>query len=86
MVRIPLPAAESKATCRVGPNQVLSSFGSSFSSICLRMAGQISVIYEAGFPQDFHSCGSSCFSPGPGSIYSFNAQVSGFGRARGFLP
>ena len=57
---------------RVVPNQVLSSFASSFDSICLRMEVQISVIVRADFHK-FSTAVEACGKPGAGSICELSA-------------
>ncbi len=51
---------------RVGPNQVFSSFASSFASICLRMEVQISVIVRDRFSTRFPQLWKPVGTRGPG--------------------
>ena len=84
-VRRVAPGVPSNRTSRVGSNQVFSSFGSSWSSICLRMEVQISVIsVQPDFRRVFHSCGTPEGTRGAGSI-SKPAEMSHrvFGRIYG---
>ena len=55
-----------RSSWRVGPNQVFSSFASSFDSICLRMAVQISVIVCARISTSFPQLWKPVGSRGPG--------------------
>jgi hypothetical protein len=67
-VRLEFSGPGSKETWWVGANQVLSSYGSSFSSSRFKIEVQISVMPTPVIRRIFHSCGKLLGGSGGGSI------------------